>query len=72
MIKRIKSIIYGLRLKYYMGVIQAEMSLMAVRGEVVPDNYIWKRLEKLLYKKPNEPERELDTNKLYIQDEDWN
>ena len=64
--------IYGFKVKYYLSVVQTEMILMSARGETIPDNYIWKRLEKLLYKKPNEPERELDTNKLYIQDEDWN
>jgi len=71
-IKQIKSIIYGLKLKYYLKLIQAEMILMSARGERIPDNYIWIRLEKLLYKKHNEPDRELNTNKLYIADEDWN
>ena len=72
MIKQIKSIIYGLKLKHYLKLIQAEMILMSARGEPIPDNYIWIRLEKLLCKKHNEPERELNTDKLYIQDEDWN
>ena len=72
MIKRIKSIIYGLKLKYYLKLIQAEMILMSARGEAIPNNYIWIRLEKLLCKKHNEPERELNTDKLYIHNEDWN
>ena len=70
MIRRIKSIIYGFKVKYYLSVVQTEMILMSARGEPIPDNYIWQRLEKLLYKK--HVEMELDTNKLYIQNENWN
>ncbi len=70
MIKRIKSFIYNIKLKYYLRKIEAEMVVRVVKGEKVSEDYIWKRLDEMLNKKV--PNKELNTDKLYIHDENWN
>jgi len=50
MIKRIKSMLFVIKLKYYMSLVKLEMYLMVFKGKEIPDNYMWVRLDKLLRK----------------------
>ena len=69
MIKRIKSYIYGIKLKYYIGKIKAEMMVKVVNREPVDESYMWKRLNELLNKGVD---KSINMDKLYVFDEDWN
>jgi len=69
MVKRIKSYIYSIKLKYYIGKIQVEMMLRYSRGVPVPENYMWIRLDEILSKGKR---KELNTSKLTIFNDHWN
>jgi len=68
-LKRIKSYIYGIKLKYYIGKIQAEMLIRHSKGVPVPENYMWTRLDEILNKGRD---KKLNTDQVTIFNEHWN
>jgi len=69
MLKKIKSFLYGIKLKFYLKVIEAEMIVKASKGKIVPDGYVWKRLNEILNKGKD---KELDMDMVFKYNEYWN
>ena len=69
MIKKIKSIWFRIKLKFYLRVIKAEMIVKASKGVIVPDGYVWKRLSEMLNKGKD---KKLDMETVFKHSEYWN
>lgn len=69
MLKRIKSYILGIKLKYYIWKIQTEMLIRHSKGVPVPEKYMWIRLNEILNKGRD---KKLNTDQVTIFNEHWN
>jgi len=59
MLKWFKSIVWGIRLKSYFNIIQHEIWIKVIDGEAIPENYFWKRVEKLIEERKEKWEHRL-------------